>query len=822
MKLLCIILCIILICSSFIYSISNTISALVDNHDELNRRSLLSSPTEVLVVGGNFTFKGESVTLLQFDLVKGEWAKAPGPELFLYGSESIGVVYDLVVDKSHEYNQIYVVGEFDTIYSTSQIAYCSIGDWDGNDFYKVGEGLCPRGGDDSQSMHIHAATLSDNGDLFVGGPFESRVWNGKQFVNVKNLGRFNGRWLPLDGQLGYIGCHSCNVDITALCWDETQEILYIGGTFNLIGNSLSTPGLAIWTQDDGLLPFPGGGLYYNDKGGTVSALHYDQSSSSLFVVGEFNRVNDTSCVGIAVWYSITNTWRCFYDKSYGLKSITTMLLSDNILYLAGDALELASGINHKNRYNIIWADVSSYINARKSSHPIHPHPSNSNSSSNNHNHNSNSNTHEDNGGHNSRSTHNNNNNNNNNNSNINNNNNNNNRFGRQFEWEMSNNNNNNSYDYDYRGKIVGETVANPRQTFYGSHRNHHRHQYQSYTMEESIKRSKSSNNNNNNTRYRRRNLKNNMNSRNKNGNSNSNYHQQRRSLVDSKSISSFFRRGNAPNATQWEPTWAWLDGFDGVNSPIAQITAGKRGFSSVLFIAGRFNGSILQWSMGKSGGYAQPLGSSGSIQGLVTSITQAKMRLQSNDPDENAENTIDNVPINYAWLILISCLLSGIVLGIVFAIGCNTSLPYSYLRIPDKDDSSSGLSLTTLSGPAGASDNIDFLKCFERAMKARHLTNHETLMVINPKEIVLHSVIGEGSFGRVWSGNWRSNQVAVKEFVFAQAVVAGGSIHRKNIVEEIVGEAGIMACLRHPKILQLYGCSLTMQAIWIVNELCER
>ena len=37
-----------------------------------------------------------------------------------------------------------------------------------------------------------------------------------------------------------------------------------------------------------------------------------------------------------------------------------------------------------------------------------------------------------------------------------------------------------------------------------------------------------------------------------------------------------------------------------------------------------------------------------------------------------------------------------------------------------------------------------------------------------------------------------------------------------------MGEAGVMACLRHPKILQLYGCSLTMQAIWIVSEFCSR
>ena len=80
--------------------------------------------------------------------------------------------------------------------------------------------------------------------------------------------------------------------------------------------------------------------------------------------------------------------------------------------------------------------------------------------------------------------------------------------------------------------------------------------------------------------------------------------------------------------------------------------------------------------------------------------------------------------------------------------------------------------------------------------------------------------IGEGSFGRVWSATWQSSEVAVKEFVLAQAAFAGGSLQRRDIVEAIVGEAGIMAYLRHPKVLQLYGCALTAQAIWIVSELC--
>jgi hypothetical protein len=119
-------------------------------------------------------------------------------------------------------------------------------------------------------------------------------------------------------------------------------------------------------------------------------------------------------------------------------------------------------------------------------------------------------------------------------------------------------------------------------------------------------------------------------------------------------------------------------------------------------------------------------------------------------------------------------------------------------------------------------NTVDFKECFERAMKARHVSTHESLLMINPKEIVLSRIIGEGSFGRVWSAQWRNSSVAVKEFVFAQAAILGGSIERNKIIEEIVGEAGIMACLRHPKILQLYGCSLTLQAIWIVSELCIR
>jgi serine/threonine protein kinase len=128
------------------------------------------------------------------------------------------------------------------------------------------------------------------------------------------------------------------------------------------------------------------------------------------------------------------------------------------------------------------------------------------------------------------------------------------------------------------------------------------------------------------------------------------------------------------------------------------------------------------------------------------------------------------------------------------------------------------ISLDTLSG--GARSSIDIHECLENAMRQRRVRFHETLSIIDSSEIALTGIIGEGSYGRVWAARWRNNTVAVKEFVFAQAALMGGSLQTRELIEEIVGEAGIMSLLNHPKILQLYGVSLTTQTIWIVSELC--
>lgn len=292
------------------------------------------------------------------------------------------------------------------------------------------------------------------------------------------------------------------------------------------------------------------------------------------------------------------------------------------------------------------------------------------------------------------------------------------------------------------------------------------------------------------------------------------------------------KNGTVPSAapplpTLWSPIWTWLPGFQGTDSAVRKINAGYGGrYEGSLFIAGAFTNypAILLWQRNSSGmGFVRPVNPKYSLQGLVTSIVHIYLPVNAAVSDSKTSQARKD----YTIFILFSCILVGVILGISFAVSFSSANSGGYSRIDNMLGGSDGIDSETggimLSIPlktlSGGADNLDFRKCFERAMKARHLPTHEILLIINPKEIVLSRIIGEGSFGRVWSGQWRNNAVAVKEFVFAQAAME--SLERNNIIEEIVGEAGIMACLRHPKILQLYGCTITMQAIWIVSELCS-
>lgn len=299
-------------------------------------------------------------------------------------------------------------------------------------------------------------------------------------------------------------------------------------------------------------------------------------------------------------------------------------------------------------------------------------------------------------------------------------------------------------------------------------------------------------------------------------------------------------RTNTPTAlptamptSPWVSQWIWLPHFPFLSSTIYKIKAGTGDLRGSLFFSLKDEGqpALMAWNFPPHGKGQQSnltvFGSGrNSILGTITTIQQVVLppvNPPTLSPTYGPEGRRD-----YTFVVIIACIGVGLIMGAGIICTCMSFSAKFPTNDNDNDDDMPGadvsigaISLKTLSD--GQSGNaVDFKECFERAMKTRHLPTYETLVIINPKEILLSRIVGEGSFGRVWSGQWRNNAVAVKEFVFAQAAIAGGSLERNKIIEEIVGEAGVMACLRHPKILQLYGCSLTMQAIWIVSELCLR
>jgi len=278
--------------------------------------------------------------------------------------------------------------------------------------------------------------------------------------------------------------------------------------------------------------------------------------------------------------------------------------------------------------------------------------------------------------------------------------------------------------------------------------------------------------------------------------------------------------------------WGWLSGFDGHHAPLHSLANGFGEHEGTVFIAG--DDLVAAWryeerteairtkssSQGRSGSLGGTITKtvnvpvtinlSGTVvQGAIMSIAQLEMK------SIEAEGRF-----GVGYTIAVYLIAFGALLGMFFALLCNKSINQTLMNfLFERDGHLNGISLDTLTYSAIQNSSVN--EAYYRAMKTRCVSDPHLLQLIDPQEIILHRIIGEGSFGRVWSARLNSASVAVKEFVFAQAAVAGKSAQQGEIIEEIIGEAGMMAILRHPNVLQLFGCSLTAQAIWIVSELCS-
>ena len=269
--------------------------------------------------------------------------------------------------------------------------------------------------------------------------------------------------------------------------------------------------------------------------------------------------------------------------------------------------------------------------------------------------------------------------------------------------------------------------------------------------------------------------------------------------------------------------WSWLPGFDGHDEPLHALSNGFGEYEGCVFIAG--DNLVAMWSYQKgtvtgektstssstnaqSQPYTEVL-NNGQIIGAIMAIAQMAVP-QSHD--------VVPGPIIIPTIIVYLVAMVTMI-GTFIAIAFNRKVTSTIASIFSKDGQLQGIPLDALS--YNALDDSYLKEGFQRALRNRHVNQPNLLALINPQEIFLQRIIGEGSFGKVWSAKWGTSTVAVKEFTFAQAAVAGKSVMQQKIIDEIVGEAAMMAILRHPYVLQLYGCSLTAQAIWIVSELCS-
>jgi len=277
--------------------------------------------------------------------------------------------------------------------------------------------------------------------------------------------------------------------------------------------------------------------------------------------------------------------------------------------------------------------------------------------------------------------------------------------------------------------------------------------------------------------------------------------------------------------------WSWLPGFDGHNEPLHALSNGFGDYQGSVFIAG--DNLVAMWSYKKLTGDGTSSGrstivtstssqpvlkastdvfSEGKIVGAVMAISQMMPETSGLGKGASGTNTVN-------YTIIVYCIALGTLIGMFIAIACNKKVTSTIVTLFNKDGQLAGIPLDTLSYNGIEDSNI--MEAYRRAMAIRYVHTPNPLTLINSKDIMLYRIIGEGSFGRVWSAKWGASTVAVKEFPFAQAAVAGRSMQQQEIIDSIVGEAGMMAILRHPNVLQLFGCSLTAQAIWIVSELCS-
>ncbi|MFH1320904.1 MAG: PKD domain-containing protein [Bacteroidota bacterium] len=211
----------------------------------------------------------------------------------------------LTVKDLHVYNNmLYVSGGF---IEAGAITANHVASWDGTNWGNLGYGI-------DYSTYVECIA-SYNNELYVGGSFFDA---GAPGSDIDKIARWNGNsWNSIDNAF---------ISTPPTYWVRSMEVyngeLYIGGYFNLIGN---TYGIARWngSQWDSVGTGVGGKVY-------AMAIY----NNELYVGGIFGYAGDTTAYDIARWDG--SQWKSVGIGVDGDVNVFEVDTLNNILYVGGD------------------------------------------------------------------------------------------------------------------------------------------------------------------------------------------------------------------------------------------------------------------------------------------------------------------------------------------------------------------------------------------------------------------------------------------------------------------------------------------------------
>jgi trimeric autotransporter adhesin len=232
-------------------------------------------------------------------------------------------ITSMAVDAS---GNLYVGGPFHAI---NGIAAAHIARWNGSKWDTLGSGISPRDG--TNSAFIHAMTVDNSGNLYVGG-----IFGAAGGIHATCIAKWNGSaWDSLKSGVGG--------SVNALLY--TKGKLYVGGYFDQVdmtaNNAIPADNIALW--DGSNWSAVGIGVY-----GMVNALTID-SNNILYAGGSFFPNPYGLQVGeynIAKWDG-TKWYGLALGSPYG-SEVSVLMCYDNATLYAGGTVELQEDLKLNN------------------------------------------------------------------------------------------------------------------------------------------------------------------------------------------------------------------------------------------------------------------------------------------------------------------------------------------------------------------------------------------------------------------------------------------------------------------------------------------